>query len=96
VDGRNIKKWVEQRCSLDTSGDAFWVNMKSQKHRNGLCETKVQQIMDFWTSRTTISPNAKNITRKRVGMKQYEEHATHYLQISHMNFLPNFELVTGG
>jgi hypothetical protein len=67
---------------MDTNGNAFWVNTKNQKHRNGLCEIKIQQIVDFWTSRTTISPNAKDITWKRVGMKQYEEHATHYLQIS--------------
>jgi len=73
---------VEQQCSLDIDGDAFWVNMKNQKHGNGLCEIKIQQIVEFWTSGTTISPNAKDITRKKVGMKQYEEHATHYLQIS--------------
>jgi len=47
---------------MDTNGNAFWVNTKNQKHRNGLCEIKVQQIVDFWTSRTTISPNAKDIT----------------------------------
>jgi hypothetical protein len=44
-----------------------------------LWEANVQQIVAFWTSRTTILPNAKDVTQKRIGVKKYEEHATHYL-----------------
>ncbi len=79
VDCKNIKKAIKRRCSLETNGDAFWLNKKSKNHGSGLCEATVQQIVVFWTLGTTISPNAKDVTRKRTGVKKYEEHATHYL-----------------
>jgi hypothetical protein len=46
--------------------------------------------MAFWTSWTTISPNAKDVTQKKIGVKQYEERETHYFQISQVHFFPQF------
>jgi hypothetical protein len=66
------------------------VNKKSIKHGSSLSETNVQQIVDFWNLGTTILPNAKDVTYKRIGVKQYEEHATRYLQISQVNFFVSF------
>jgi hypothetical protein len=90
VDCRNIKKVVERRCILDTNGDVFWVNKRSVKHGNGLSEAGVQQIMEFWILGTMVLPNAKDTTYKRIGVKQYKEHATHYLQISQVKFFVPF------
>ncbi len=95
MEHRNIKKGIKKRSFLETNGDAFWLNKKSKNHGNGLCEGIVQQIVFFWTSRTTISPNAKDVIRKRIGVKKYEEHVTHDLQISQVHFFPNFEQITG-
>jgi hypothetical protein len=40
-----------------------------------------RRFVSFWTIKTTISPNAKDAIRKRIVVKQYDGHATHYLQI---------------
>jgi hypothetical protein len=37
--------------------------------------------MDYWTTQTTISPNVKDVTRRRIALKQYDVQATHYLQV---------------
>jgi hypothetical protein len=41
VDCKNIKKAIKKRSSLETNGDAFWLNKKSKNHGNGLCEVNV-------------------------------------------------------
>lgn len=86
----NIKKGIKKRSFLETNGDAFWLNKKNRNHGIGLCKAIVQQIVFFWTLGTTISPNAKDVIRKRIGVKKYEEHVTHYLQISQVHFFPRF------
>jgi len=86
----NIKKGITKRSFLETTGDAFWLNKKSINHGGGLCKAIVQQIVFFWTSGTTISPNAKDIIRKKIGVKKYEKHVTHYLHFSQVHFFPQF------
>jgi hypothetical protein len=39
---KNIKKAIKRRCSLETNGDAFWLNKKSKNHGSGLCEATMQ------------------------------------------------------
>jgi hypothetical protein len=63
----------------------MWLNKKSGRHVHALNETDVQQILAFWNSNTTILPNAKYVIHKRVGVKQFDVHATHYLQTSQVN-----------
>jgi hypothetical protein len=81
VDRRNIKRAIERWHTLNNNGDAFWPQRRTTKRIDVLCETTVQQIVAFWTSKTIISPNSKDITRRRTRRKQYEVHATHYLQV---------------
>jgi hypothetical protein len=39
-------------------------------------------VMEWWTMETTISPNRKNVYKKRIGVKKTMEHPTHFLQVS--------------
>jgi hypothetical protein len=48
---------------------------------DSLCDAAIQQIVSFWTIETIISANAKDVTRRRIAIKQFDVHATHYLQI---------------
>jgi hypothetical protein len=69
VDHRNIKRAYERQRYLDTNHDVFWVNKKPRERADGLCEAIIQQIQSFWTSETIVSPNAKDITHKRIGVR---------------------------
>jgi len=81
VDHRN-NKWVIKRWhTLNNNGDAFWLQRTTGKCIDVLCETTIQQIVAFGTSKTTISPNSKDDTWRRIGRKQYGIHATHFLQV---------------
>ena len=83
VDRRNIKKGiVSLRESLDHSGDAFWRTYKRAKRADALSTALVELVTTWWTLETTVSPNRKDVTYKRVGVKVKIEHPKHYLQVS--------------
>jgi hypothetical protein len=63
------------------NGDVFWLNKKVERRSDSLCDVAIQKIMSFWTIKTTISPNVKDATWKKIVIKQYDGHATHYPQI---------------
>jgi hypothetical protein len=77
VDCRNIKRAIERRHTLDNNWDAFWLQRRTRKHVDVLCEATIQQIVAFWTLETTISPNSKDVTWRGSRRKQYDVHVTH-------------------
>jgi phage regulator Rha-like protein len=42
VDGRNIKRTVENRSSLIDNGNVFWFNKKAEKKSDSLCDATIQ------------------------------------------------------
>jgi phage regulator Rha-like protein len=42
VHRRNIKRAIERRHTLDKNEDAFWLQRRTRKHANALCEVAVQ------------------------------------------------------
>lgn len=82
VDRRNIKKGIVRRESLDHSGDAFWRTYKRAKRADALSTALVELVTTWWTLETTVSPNRKDVTYKRVGVRVKIEHPKHYLQVS--------------
>jgi hypothetical protein len=82
VDKRSIKKGIKLRILLNTQNDAFWLSSKKAKRANALYELHKKIVLDWWSTKTTFSPNHKDIVRRRIKVKSYESHATHYLQIS--------------
>lgn len=84
VDRRIIKKGIERRIQLDLQLDAFWINNKRTRVRS-ISMVMRETIVEWWTTESTVSPNRKDIARKRVGVRTYEEHPTHYLQVSQVS-----------
>lgn len=82
VDRRNIKRAMHRRVLLDTKQDAFWLRYRSGGRTDSLTETVKEIVRRWWFSETTVSPNRKDIVRHRIGVKNYDEHPTHYLQVS--------------
>jgi hypothetical protein len=81
VDTQNIKKGAEKRLTLDTNGNAFWTTYRRATHDNAISESLRELIVDWWTTKTTILSNRKDVTSKRIGVKLFEHCPTHYLQI---------------
>lgn len=47
-------------------------------------------VEDFWTSNTRISPNRKDVARKRIGVKEWITHPTHHLTESQLSLYTRF------
>lgn len=89
VDRRNIKKGIVRREILDHFGDAFWRTFKRAKRADALSARIVELVTTWWTLETTVSPNRKDVTFKRIGVNEKIEHPKHYLQVSEVsNFKP--------
>jgi len=91
VDERNIKKGVERRILLNTKKIAFWLNYRKSRRFDFLDESLRNIVIQWWIACSTISPNRKDVVKSCVGIKQYETHETHYLQMSQVKlFFLNF------
>jgi hypothetical protein len=78
VDKHNIQKALGRQVQLDTMKDVFWNSRRRTKCSNALLQSLKDLVIQYWTNQT----NCKDVVRCRIGVKVYEEHATHYLQIS--------------
>jgi hypothetical protein len=88
VDRRNIKRVEEHKILVDNKKDALWLNYKKQKRPYCLAESVKKVVRQWWTDRSIVSPNRKDVVRKCRGVKHYENHATHYLQVSQVKIFP--------
>jgi len=66
------------------------VDYKRAQRSATLSETMKKLMIDWWVQETSISPNRKDVVRRRVGVKNFEIHPKHYLQISQVRTY-NFE-----
>ena len=81
----NINAAMERRLGLDAPSFALLM----RKKRPGLSKYIRATVRTWWHQHTRVSPNKKDVTRHRVGPKEYVEHPTHYLtdtQANHLSF----------
>jgi hypothetical protein len=67
---------------LDTSRNVFWTNYRRRKRVDALSKHIVELVIKWWKTKTTISPNQKDVTRLSIYVKQFQMHLVHYLQVS--------------
>jgi hypothetical protein len=48
----------------------------------------VDSIVNFWISETRNNPNRKDVVKKFISRKVWEQHATHFLKESQVHFIP--------
>ena len=65
---------------------ALWAVCKRTRRVNALAPDVTQLVADYWTGNTCISPNRKDVIRKRIGAKEWIDHPTHHLQESQVSF----------
>ncbi len=80
VDRRNVKKATQIRILLDTSGFAFWTVQQWTKRSYIISEEVKELVILWWITKTTMSLNWKDVSRKQIATKTFEEHLTHYLK----------------
>jgi hypothetical protein len=55
IDRKNIKKGINKRMMLNTSGNVFWTNYRKSKCTNALSKHIVELVIKWWKIETTIS-----------------------------------------
>jgi hypothetical protein len=75
----NFVAAVERLRSIGTDASLRF-SIPRKKDRAGSIPSEVQSIVIlWWTQETRVSPNRKDIRRKRLGRRSYDEHPTHLL-----------------
>jgi hypothetical protein len=92
----NVSKAVVRREVLHTAGD-FLFSLSVRTNRvDGLGLDEKQIIIKWWISETRVSPNKKDVTRKRISASVRDEKPTHYLQETYVwqSRLPSFLILS--
>lgn len=74
----NISNAIQRRQILESTGSSVFT-LAERRKREGLSNNTKALVNLWWTSETRVSPNKKDVTRKRLGPKTYEVHPTHFL-----------------
>jgi hypothetical protein len=61
----NLKKASQRRVVVVEEGGSLW-KLWTRKHWPGFSAATIQSIVDWWTSKTRMSPNKKDVVNKRI------------------------------
>lgn len=81
IQPRNLKK---HRVDIHAT-DFKWASGDRKRRTDCLSPSIVQCVSDYWESNSRVSPNKKDICRKRLGRKQYDVHPTHFLELTEVH-----------
>lgn len=83
---RNLKSGLVRRLALESKSDkSLWAVCGRQRRVDCLPPHVTKLVEDFWTANTRISPNRKDVARKRIGVKEWIYHPTHHLTESQVS-----------
>jgi hypothetical protein len=76
----SLRKVRTRNVHVDEINENIWGGLPRKWHYHVIDEKDHELIMIWWDTATTISPNRKDIKRKQIFSKTFEEHPIHYLQ----------------
>lgn len=79
VHPRNIRQAMVRRRLMCESGGFLWNLSVRRKRMDGMTAETKNAVLTWWVSESRVSPNKKDVTRKRIGPGVYDEKPTHYL-----------------
>ena len=81
-----VRKAFQRRAEVDETGENLWAGGDRKRRSDALSAEDHTSVCSWWETETTVSPNKRDIKRRRIGVKDHETHATHYLQVSQVYF----------
>jgi hypothetical protein len=81
----NLHHAIKRHCFPQDVGASTWALSRKKKRLDGVNEENKNMVYFWWISKTRVSLNKKDVARKHIRPKQYEEHATHFLFESQVN-----------
>lgn len=80
-----VRKAFQRRAEVDETGENLWAGGDRKRRSDALTAEETSAVCSWWETETTVSPNKRDVKRRRVGVKEHETHATHYLQVSQVS-----------
>lgn len=80
VHHRNVHMAINRRVVLSATGHFLFSLTVRRKRTDGLKEEERIVIITWWVCESRVSPNKKDVTRKRLAPGVFDEKPTHYLQ----------------
>lgn len=77
-----VRKAFQRRAEVDETGENLWDGGGRKRRSDALTAEETDAVCSWWETETTVSPNKRDVKRRRTGVKEHETHATHYLQVS--------------
>lgn len=81
-----VRKAFQRRAEVDETGENLWAGGDRKRRSDALSAEETSAVCSWWETETTVSPNKKDVKRRRIGVKEHETHATHYLQVSQVKY----------
>ena len=79
VHHQNVSTAISRRCKMDSTEKFQWV-LLLRKVWVDVLNTKTKNfVISWWISQTRMSPNRKEVAKKRIGGGLYEEKPAQYL-----------------
>jgi hypothetical protein len=66
----------------DNTRDEQWTKLDRKGGSDAIPSSMVDVVVKFWTEETRVSPCKKDVRRKKIGVKYFISHATHFLEES--------------
>ena len=75
----NVVGAVERLQTASEDSDGRFCVPARRKRQGGISDDVKEAVRAWWTNETRVSPNRKDIRRKRVGCNVYDRHPAHLL-----------------
>jgi hypothetical protein len=98
VHPRNIMLAMERRGAMDVEGNFLWTLTIRRTRTDGVGEAVKEVVIMWWIQETRVSPNRKQVARRRIAAGVYDEKPLHFLmepQVCNSGFTLLFQLVDG-
>lgn len=91
----NISRALDRQHSRSDDATSKFVPLQRTKRHDGLTALVKETVIAFWHNYTRVSPNKKDIVRKRIGPRSYDSHPTHYLTETQVSQFRNTTIRSG-
>ena len=79
-----------QRLEDPTKNELWTFSGRLLRKDKEISEALKSLIKDFWKNNTRVSPNQRDVVRRRIGSQNHDPHAKHFLDSTQTQFFAKF------
>ena len=89
---KTLHKHRKFQLQIDVNDElACWRAICRQPYKDRLGENLKKTIYEYWKKNSCVSPNARDVMRRRIARNQYEQHENHFLETTQIELLNKFK-----